>query len=214
MIEISERRLERMREVIRKRQYDLTVILENVHDPHNIGAVLRSCDSVGIREIFIIYSDPRLSRNGLEIGLQSSSGAKPWVKVNYFETAHECFKVVKSKYKTIFGTAIGNNSKDLYELKLDQSCALLFGNEHKGITEEAMHYVDQNFLIPQNGFVQSLNISVACAVSLYEACRQRKLNGLYDQPFGSKVQHHKNFEEYTLIHEQKKLNKINNKKII
>lgn len=214
MIDILPRRIKRMKDVISKRQYDLSVILENVHDPHNIGAVIRTCDSVGIREIFVIQTDPRLSEKGLEIGLQSSSGAKPWIRVNYFTSVHECFTEVNDRYEKVYGTSIGANSVGLYDLNLVDSCALLFGNEHQGLSDEALKHVDKNFLIPQSGFVQSLNISVACAVSLYEASRQRHLNGKYDLQFGEHQLHPKTLDEYMEIHQQKKFNKINNKKVI
>ena len=212
-IDILERRINRMKSVIAKRQYDLTVILENVHDPHNIGAVMRTCDSIGINEIFILYTEPRLQEGGLKIGLNSSSGAGQWVKVNYYECMEACFNEVKKRFNHIFGTAIGPESSDLYALDLTSSCALLFGNEHSGISTQAMQYVDQNFLIPQYGFVQSLNISVACAISLYEAARQRSLDNQYDRAFGDHPRDHNRLNDYIQIHQQKKLNKINNKKI-
>jgi tRNA (guanosine-2'-O-)-methyltransferase len=212
-ITILERRKERMREVISNRQYNLTVILENVHDPHNIGAVLRSCDSVGIDEIYVLYTDKRLSKKGLEVGVTSSSGSNQWIKVHFYQDVTECFTEVKKKYKTIYGTAIGPKSKSLYDLNLSESCALLFGNEHQGLTLEAMSYVDQNFLIPQYGFVKSLNISGACAVSLYEVLRQRDHSDLYNRSFGDHENDEALMQEFIKTHEQKKLNKINNKKI-
>ncbi len=202
-----------MKEVIKKRQFDLTVILENVHDPHNIGAVLRTCDSIGINEVFILYTQPDLQERGISIGLKSSSGAKQWIKINYFEDIHTCFTAVRERYPKIYGTAIGASAKSLYDLDLASSCALLFGNEHEGVSEEALNLIDQNFLIPQFGFVQSLNISVACAVSLYEASRQRMATGQYNRDFGDHEMDAPTYERFLDIHRQKKYNKINNKQI-
>jgi len=212
-IDILERRIDRMKSVISRRQYDLTVILENVHDPHNIGAVLRTCDSVGIQEIYVVYTDPRLHKDGLKVGFNSSSGASQWLQVHFYGDLNECMTDVKDRYDTIYGTSIGEHSIDLYDLNMTLSCALLFGNEKDGLTPEAQQYVDQNFLISQYGFVQSLNISVACAVSLYEACRQRRSNGHYERNFGDHIEDQPLLDQYKAIHEQKKLNKINNKKI-
>lgn len=212
-IEILERRIERMKSVIANRQYDLTVVLENVHDPHNIGAVLRTCDSVGINEIFVLYTHDRLKKKGLQIGSNSSSGANQWIRVNYYEDVTECYAHVKSRFDSIYGTAIGPEAVGLHQLELTNSCALLFGNEHEGITTESMKYVDQNFLIPQYGFVKSLNISVACAVSLYEVARQRNESGAYDREFGDHPNDATQLDTFMDIHKQKKLNKINNKKI-
>ena len=211
-MEIFEQRLDRMKEVISNRQYDLTVVLENVHDPHNIGAVIRTCDSVGIQEIYLIYSDPRLQERGVRVG-STSSGAKQWIHIHYFEDIDACMKMVKSKYTQIYGTAIGADSVSLYGLPLESSCALVFGNEHAGISKDLMAHVDQNFLIPQYGFVQSLNISVACAVSLYEACRQREIAKSYNREFTDHELDQSTFDKYVNIHKQKKYNKINNRKL-
>lgn len=172
----------RFKEVIAKRQ-EFTVILENVHDPHNIGAVIRSCDAVGISEVFVLYTEESHNFIRQKIGKNTSSGARKWVKAHYFGEIEACFDAVRSRYGKIYVTHLGENSCSLYELDLTEPIALMFGNEQKGITEKARVQLDGNFIIPQHGMVQSLNISVACAVSLYEALRQRNKNGMYNYPF-------------------------------
>jgi tRNA (guanosine-2'-O-)-methyltransferase len=92
-----------------------------------------------------------------------------------------CFEHVKKQYGTIYSTYLDEYSKDLYDLDLTQSVALVFGNERNGLSKETLAYCDGNFVIPQSGIIQSLNISVACAVSLYEAYRQKNSRGHYDQ---------------------------------
>lgn len=203
-MDILDKRIERFKSVISNRQYDLTIVLEDVHDPHNIGAVMRSCDAVGIAEIYIIYTDPRLRERGLEIGHKSSSGTKNWVKINYFECIDTCMATVKKKYNRIYSTKLDDRASSLYDLDLTDSCALLFGNEHSGVSALANQYVDANFLIPQKGFAQSLNISVACAVALFEALRQRENKNAYDNPFGSRTEDRELFEEFKEIHRGKK----------
>jgi tRNA (guanosine-2'-O-)-methyltransferase len=202
---IYPKRIERIKNVVASRQHDLTVVLENVHDPHNIGAVLRSCDSVGISEIYVIYTDPLLMQRGLDIGITSASGALQWIKIHYFTDLSEAFNAIKFKYDHVFGTVIKEDSKDLYDLNLSDSAAFLFGNEHSGISEEAQTYIDSNFVIPQHGFVQSLNISVACAVTLYEAQRQRLSKNKYNREFGSDPQDALLNEHYLEVHRNKKL---------
>ncbi len=202
---IFPKRIERIKNVVASRQHDLTVVLENVHDPHNIGAVLRSCDSVGISEIYVIYTDPLLKERGLDIGITSASGALQWIEIHYFTDLSDAFSKIKAKYDHVFGTVIKEDSKDLYELNLSASAALLFGNEHAGISEEAQTYIDSNFLIPQHGFVQSLNISVACAVTLYEAQRQRLSMNKYDREFGADPRDNVLNEHYLEVHRNKKL---------
>lgn len=178
---INERRLAKFKNVAHKRQGNLTVILENVHDPHNIGAVMRSCDSIGIYEIFVLYTEDHLGEDHIKLGKRSSAGARKWVNVHVYKNVDACFNAVREKYDKILATHLSEDGKDLYELDLTASVALLFGNENAGVSKEVLSKVDGNFIIPQVGMVESLNISVACAVSLYEAFRQRKLKGFYDE---------------------------------
>ncbi len=180
---MNPERDKRIREVIRHSQPDLTVILENIFDPLNISAVLRSCDAVGVREVFVVYTRPYLDKRGLKMGKRSSGGAFKWIDVYVFEDLEECFNRVRERYGRILATRLGEQSTELYHLDLTQPTALLFGNEDEGVSAEALAMADGNFLIPQAGFAESLNISVACAVSLFEARRQRALAGFYtDKP--------------------------------
>ena len=155
-----------MTSVAARRQPTLTVILENVHDPHNIGAVLRSCDSVGIREIFVLYTEPSLDQERIEIGKNASSGARKWIDIHLYHDVEACFAHVEQRYKNIWATHLGEQAVDLYEIDFTKSVALLFGNEHDGVSDASLKHATGNFLIPQMGMVQSLNISVACARSL------------------------------------------------
>ena len=172
---VTKEREQKFRSTIAKRQSDLTVVLENVNDPHNIGAVMRSCDAVGISEIYIVYTDENRNRSRKYIGNNSASGAKKWVKAHFYNDLESCFTDVRKKYDKIYGTHLDTDSVSLYALDMNEAVALVFGNEQRGISENALKYLDGNFIIPQHGMVQSLNISVACAVTLFEASRQRTL---------------------------------------
>lgn len=176
---MTPERMAKFKDVAARRQPDLTVVLENVHDPHNISAVLRSCDSVGIREIFVLYTDPGLDEDRLELGKRSSAGARKWVDVHFYSDARACFGRVRQRYSRILSTHLDEEAIPLYDLDLSTPVALLFGNERDGVSAEALAYSDGNFTIPQVGMSASLNISVACAVTLYEAFRQRWLQGRY-----------------------------------
>ncbi|HMQ45925.1 MAG TPA: RNA methyltransferase [Saprospiraceae bacterium] len=178
---MTAERLKKIRQVARQRQADLTVVLENVHDTHNIGAVLRSCDSVGIREVFVLYSDPFLNPEKITVGKRSSGGTKKWVDVHLYTDTDACFAHVRKNYHQIWATHLDEAASSIYELDFNQSMALLFGNEHDGISQASLAHADGNFIIPQVGMAQSLNVSVACAVTLYEAFRQRKDAGKYEQ---------------------------------
>lgn len=199
---LTPKREAKFRNVARRRQTDLTVILENVHDPHNIGAVLRSCDSVGIAEVYVLYSEPGLTEERLFLSKNTASGALKWVDVHFFTDEESCFSAVKKKYQKIYSTHLAEDSVEFYDLELTESVALLFGNEHGGVSETAQKYADGNFIIPQVGMVESLNISVACAVTLYEAFRQRREKGRYDEQGLSKPKEAL-FEKYVAKHKVK-----------
>jgi len=190
-----DKRQEKVRSLIRKRQLYFSVILENVTDPHNIGAVMRTCDAVGIGEIFLINTLD--SEKNMVLGKRASSGARKWVDVYEFYDLKKAFGFIKNKgYEEIWATRIVGNSKSLYEIDFTRKIALLFGNEHKGLSEEASSYATGNFVIPQVGMVQSLNISVACAVSLYEGFRQRSAAGMYDKSALSEAEQETIFKKY------------------
>lgn len=171
----SERR-ERLLSVLLKRQPDLTVVLENVFDPHNISAVMRTCDAVGIQELYVLTNKiPRHKK----WGARSSSSAAKWLTIHQFEDAQECFSAIRKKYSKVYTTHLGSGSVSLYDINFTESVALVFGNEHTGVSDEIRAMADGNFMIPQMGIIQSLNISVACAVSIYEALRQKTIAGHY-----------------------------------
>lgn len=176
---MTEERRNRIETVLSKRQPDLTVVLENVFDPHNISAVMRSCDAVGIQEIYVLNTKiPRHKK----WGARSSSSAAKWLTIHQFDNAEACFKKLRERYSVILTTHLSSDAVSLYETDLSKSTALVFGNEHSGVSEEIRNLADGNFIIPQVGMIRSLNISVACAVSLYEAFRQKSMAGHYDQP--------------------------------
>jgi len=175
---MTPEREERLSFVLNKRQNDLTVVLENVFDPHNISAVMRTCDAVGIQEIYVLNN--RIPRHK-KWGRQSSSSAAKWLTIHQFSDVGECFDLLRKNYSKIFATHLSSTSVDLYDIDFTQRIALVFGNEHSGVSEEILPLVDGNFIIPQMGIIRSLNISVACAVTLYEAFRQKNNAGHYNQ---------------------------------
>ncbi len=173
---MTPERRKRLDDVLARRQDDLTVVLENVYDPHNISAVMRSCDAVGIQDIFVLNT--RISPHK-KWGRRSSSSAAKWLTVHQFTDAGECFQALRERYSRILTTHLAGDAVSLYELDLTVPTALVFGNEHAGVSEEVREMADGNFIIPQVGMIRSLNISVACAVSVYEAYRQKEAAGHY-----------------------------------
>lgn len=171
----TEKRLEKITRVIKSRQHSLTVVMENIHDPHNVSAIFRTCDAVGIPKVNLIYNYESFPR----IGKKSSASAFKWVEKDKYKSVENCYTELKKKGFKIFASSLSGKSKSLYELDLTGKIAVVVGNEHRGVSEEAANMADEIFLIPQFGMVQSLNVSVATAVIVYEAMRQRLIKGMY-----------------------------------
>lgn len=171
-------RKEKMEQVLRKRQPDLVLVMENIEDPHNIGAVLRTADSVGVQEIYVINTLIGIHEFRKK---RSSGSADKWLTISHFDTVEKCVKALRQKGLQIWATHLATEAVSLYSLDLCQPIALVFGRERGGLSQEMLQHCDGNFIIPQVGMIQSLNVSVACAVSLYEAFRQRAQQGLQNE---------------------------------
>lgn len=174
----TERRTEKIEQVLSRKQPDLTVVLEDIHDPHNVSAILRSCDAIGIKEVHLLYT----LNSFPDIGTKSSASAKKWIERKKHQSVDACYEFLHERGFLIFATRITQDSLSLYDLDLTKKVALVFGNEHRGVSDQAAEKADGAFQIPMIGMIQSLNVSVACAVSLFEAFRQRQQAGHYNTP--------------------------------
>lgn len=162
--------------VLTNRQSGLAVVLENVHDPHNISAIMRTCDAVGIQDIYVLNT---IIPKHAYFGPNSSSSATKWLTVHEFDCVESCFNALRIQYKIIYSTHLSTESIALYDIDFKEDIALVFGNEHDGVSEAARLLSDGNIIIPQVGMIQSLNVSVACAIVIYEAFRQKNDAGHY-----------------------------------
>lgn len=173
----TEKRLAKITRVLSSRQHSLTVVLENIHDPHNVSAIFRTCDAVGIPKVNLIYNFESFPR----IGKKSSASAFKWVEREKFKSVTDCYDDLRRCGFKIYASSLTEHSKNLYELDLTKKVALVLGNEHRGVSDEAAKLADDIFMIPQFGMVQSLNVSVAAAVIVYEAMRQRIKKNMYEK---------------------------------
>ena len=190
---MTPERIAKLTGVLVKRQPDLTVVLENVFDPHNISAVMRTCDAVGLQDIYILNTKiPRHKK----WGARSSSSAAKWLTIHQFDNAEECFSSLRKRCSKILTTHLSSDAVDLYAIDMTEPIALVFGNEHSGVSDEIRALADGNFIIPQAGIIQSLNISVACAVTLYEAYRQKSKAGHYNQQRLDEARYNELFKEW------------------
>ncbi|HKI78961.1 MAG TPA: RNA methyltransferase [Ignavibacteriaceae bacterium] len=172
----TEKRKSKIEKVVKARQPSLTVVFENIHDPHNVSAIFRTCDAVGIPRVSLVYNIDKFPK----IGKKSSASAFKWIEKEKYKTVEECYNNLHQKGFKIYASSISDGAKNLYDFDLTEKVAIVLGNEHSGVSEEAAKFADEIFLIPMQGMVQSLNVSVAAAVILYEALRQRKEKGMYE----------------------------------
>jgi tRNA (guanosine-2'-O-)-methyltransferase len=175
---MTPQRYQRLISVLNKRQPNLTVVLENVFDPHNVSAVMRTCDAVGIQDVFVLNN--RIAPHK-KWGYRSSSTAAEWLTIHQFTDVNECFNELRKRYKKIYATYLSESVKSVYDINMTEPVALIFGNETFGVSDDIRKLTDGDFSIPQVGIIKSLNISVAVAVTLYEAYRQKKISGDYDK---------------------------------
>lgn len=173
----TDRRRSRVEGVLARRQPDLTVVLEDVHDPHNVSAVFRSCDAVGVMEVHLVYEleEPPAAA----FARTTSASAAKWIDTRWHASITDCYEELLQRGLRILAMMMAEESADLYAVDLIQPVALVFGNENRGVSSNAVSRSDGQVSIPMVGMVQSLNVSVACAVTLYEAFRQRRAAGHY-----------------------------------
>lgn len=174
---ITESRKSKLIDVATKRQHSLHLVLENIHDPHNVSAIFRTCDAVGIPNVSLVYNYEKFPK----IGKKSSASAFKWVDKAKYKSVEECYDRLRKDGYKIYASTLVDKSVNLFDLNFTEKTAVVMGNEHRGISEEAANLADEVFFIPMFGMVQSLNVSVAAAITLYEAARQRFLKGLYNK---------------------------------
>jgi len=173
----TDERLQKIISTATARQFSLQVVMENIHDPHNVSAIFRTCDAVGVPKISLLYtfeSFPRISKT-------SSSSANKWIDVEKYNDTKNCYDHLRAHGFKVYASMLNKNALNIYDIDLTQKIALVFGNEKRGVSAEAENIADETFYIPMRGMIQSLNVSVAAAVTLYEAQRQRVIKNMYGQ---------------------------------
>lgn len=167
-------RRETVDEVLARRQPDLTVLAERLDKPRNFSAIIRSCDAVGIGEVHAVRGDvrPRTHRT-------ASQGAEKWVRTRYHASLGEACGRLRGAGFQLVAAHLSNDAVDYREVDYTRPTALLVGTELFGVGESALAEADRTIVIPMQGMTQSLNVSVACAIVLFEAQRQRDAAGMY-----------------------------------
>ncbi len=171
---ISTKRLARFKNVAENRQAGLALVLEDIHDPHNAAAILRTCEGLGIQEIYFIFAQEK-RYNPRRVGKVTSSSANKWLTFHIFSSTKECFTELKKQKYQICATILNKDAEDASRADLTaKKIALVVGNEHRGISPEVAKLADRLLYLPMAGFVESFNVSVSAALFLYEIARQRR----------------------------------------
>tara|TARA_Y100001968_G_scaffold297232_1_gene306011 strand:+ start:383 stop:1072 length:690 start_codon:yes stop_codon:yes gene_type:complete len=167
------KRFSKLESILKKRMDDLTVLIENVEKPHNLSAILRTCDAVGVLEAHAI------NRVGKTNTFNSTAqGSQKWVAVKDYSDIESAIKDLKERGFKLYGTNLDKSSIDYRECDFTEATAFVFGTEKWGLSKSSKGLMDKSIYIPMNGMVQSLNVSVAAAILLFEALRQRKDKGI------------------------------------
>ncbi len=170
---LLSQRFKRIKSVLNRRMSDLTILIENVEKPHNLSAILRTCDAVGVLEAHAVFNQDTIPTFN-----STAQGSQKWVKLKKHKNIEMAIKSLKGKGFRLYGTSLNDNAKDYRLLDYRQPTAFLMGAEKWGLSNIALESVDESIFIPMRGMVQSLNVSVASATLLFEALRQRENHGV------------------------------------
>ena len=174
---MSARRLSRMRAALDRRQPDLRVLLDGVHKSHNLSAILRTCDAVGIGRVHAVWPGDRLA-----VHRNCSAGAGRWVELDVHRRVEEAVAAARAEGLAVYAAHASAQAMDFRSVDWTRPGALLMGAELWGVSEAGAELADAHLAVPMLGLTESLNVSVAAAVVLYEAQRQRQAAGFYERP--------------------------------
>ncbi len=170
---VLPRRFKRIKDVLNSRIQDLTVLIEGVNKPHNLSAIIRTCDAAGVFQANFICNHSEVKTFN-----STAQGSQKWVKLNNHESYLSATNTLKKKGFKLYGTSLNENSIDYRDLDFTKNTCFVLGAEKWGLSKELTAQVDKSIYIPMHGMVQSLNVSVAGAILLFEAIRQRKNKNL------------------------------------
>lgn len=176
--ERTARRQARLRQVLGCRQPDLTLVLANIHDPHNVSAIYRSCDAFGVDKVHLYYTGTPFPT----LGRKTSASARKWVESERHTDAGAMLDALRGQGMQVLATSFTERARPLRQWDLARPTAVIMGNEHSGVEEALLGQADGELYIPMYGMIQSFNVSVAAAIILAEAARQREALGLYAAP--------------------------------
>lgn len=173
---MTPERFKKIKDVLSKRQTDLTVIMDNIHKPHNFNAIVRTCDAVGIQDVQYIPV-----KEGYRQLNYYAKGSQKWVEAHQYNDFPSVASEFQAKGYQLLAAHFSDEAIDYREVDYTQPTAIVMGTELAGISDETAKIVDKHIIVPMQGMVASLNVSVASAVILFEAQKQRLAAGMYEK---------------------------------
>ncbi len=169
---LSPQRIETIRTVLNRRLGDIVLVLDNLFDPHNIGATLRTCEALGIQDIHIIERD----NNKPELSSKVTKYSDKWITIHIYHSAADCLINLREKGFRILAAQMAKNACSIYDVPVsrDSKIAIVVGNEHDGVSNNCLHLADQQIIVPMHGFTESFNVSVATALILGSLVQKKR----------------------------------------
>ena len=173
---VSDERLKKMKKILETRQDTLRVFMDYVYSPHNLAAIVRTCDAVNIGKLYYRH------QKKVKLNNEITMGAHKWIFHEYVENIEKFYQNIKNQGYQVVVTLLDEDTVNFREVDYTKPTLIVLGNEVDGASKISIKYADKKVIIPMFGMSQSLNVSVANAVILYEAQRQRTLKGMYEKP--------------------------------
>jgi tRNA (guanosine-2'-O-)-methyltransferase len=173
---VTDERLEKMKRILNTRQDTLRVFMDYVYSPHNLSAIVRTCDAVNVGKLYYRH------QKRVKLNNEITMGAHKWIFHEYVEDIEKFYQNIKNQGYQVVVTLLDEEAVDFREVDYTKPTLIVLGNEVDGASEVSIKYADKKVIIPMYGMSQSLNVSVANGVILYEAQRQRAAKGMYDKP--------------------------------
>lgn len=173
---MTPERYNKLQTILRRRQLDLTVLMDNVHKPHNLSAIMRTCDAVGVHTVHAVTR-----QQFVQTVKDVTQGTGKWVSVKSHPALDQAVSKLKANKMQILAAHLSDSATDFREIDYTQPTAIMLGTELHGVSEQGLALADKHIIIPMLGMIDSLNVSVAAAMILFEAQRQRLQSGKYEK---------------------------------
>ena len=171
---LFERRRERIDRVVSARTRSFTLVLERIGDPHNVAAILRSCEAFGVQDVHVVEHE----KHGFRMNSKITQGSDKWLDLHFHRSIEACAQSLAAQGFTLCVSDLAEGAEPYWAMPLEEKLAVVVGNEQDGISSEARALAQRRFVIPMLGFSQSFNVSVTAAICLSLMRERRREKGV------------------------------------